>query len=100
MEQELALEHEKDEALISHPNIQFENPNIYTTSKKLNQLVEYEDFLVEADKNRKENRRAVQETARLIGKSFIQSYFLLDCELFKIARDFYFSLEDMKQLEK
>jgi len=49
----------------------------YPIKKKLQYLIYYQAEMIEADKNRKENRKCTQEYCRMTG-SMSQSYFILD----------------------
>ena len=64
--------------------------------KKLDQLYEYEETLLYADQNKKENRRGLQTICRMTG-SLSQSYFLWDAQQNKIAREIYYRLENQEE---
>lgn len=86
------------EKLMGDPDLQFENPQIFTYMKKLDQLYEYEETLLLVDKNKKENRRGLQTICRMVG-SLSQSYFLWDAQQNKIARDIYYELENEEEVK-
>ena len=81
------------EKLLQDPELQFENPYICTYKKKLEQLYEYEEKLLNEDKNRKENRRGLKSICRMQG-SASQSYFLWDAQENKVARKLFYDLEN------
>ena len=62
---------------------------LYPYTKKLKKLKTHYDDLINADKNRRENRKGQQEICRLSG-SETQSFFIFDCAKYKIARKLYF----------
>ena len=68
---------EKLVRLANDPELQFNNPNIYTFKKKLEMLENFEEDLFKNDKACKENRRGIQTICRMQG-SITQSYFMLD----------------------
>lgn len=47
------------ETLEADPDLQFDNPQIYTYDRKLEQLYEFEDELLHVDRVQKENRRGL-----------------------------------------
>ena len=59
----------------------------------MQKLVEHFDDLTKADKNRKENRRGIQEICRMTG-SLSQSYFIFDSQQYKVARKIYYGIDD------
>ena len=59
----------------------------------MQKLVEHQEDLIKADKNRKENRRGIQEICRMRG-SLTQSYFIFDSHQYKVARKIYFGIEE------
>ena len=71
---------------------------MYTYEKKLNKLVQLEEDFVKADLNDKNNRLAKQRYCRFKGRYYSQSFFMLDYEDFKEAREIYFNID--KQLQK
>ena len=59
-----------EQALIEHkfatnPDLKFDDPNIYTYTKKLDQLMEFQDALIKAEKNDMNNRRNIQRICRM-----------------------------------
>lgn len=75
--------------------MKFDDPKIYTPEKKLRLLIEYEEQLLRADRNRRENRRGVQEICRMTSMS--QSYFIFDSHQYKVARKIYYELDKHDQ---
>ena len=70
-------------SLANDPDLKFDDPNICTYEKKLEQLYEFEDDLLREDRILKENRRGLQTICRMTGGT--QSYFLFDAEIMQIA---------------
>lgn len=81
-------------SLANDPDLKFDDPNICTYEKKLEQLYEFEDDLLREDRILKENRRGLQTICRMTGGT--QSYFLFDAEIMQIAREIYYELVDSK----
>ena len=67
-------------AVTTGPQIEFDNPQIYPTERKMELLVKHEDNLIKNDINAKDNRLSIQRYVRLKGHLFSQSYFIFDCE--------------------
>ena len=80
-------------SLATDPNMQFNNPKIYTYQKKLEQLYEFEDELLREDRVMKENRRGLQTICRMKGSNS-QSYFLYDSQDLQVAREIRYELID------
>ena len=95
LQQQWKLEQEDEKALKLHPGMKFDDPLIYTPEKKLRLLIEYEEQLLRADRNRRENRRGVQEICRMTSMS--QSYFIFDSHQYKVARKIYYELDKHDQ---
>ena len=57
--------------------VQFSNKKFYPYNKKMKLLVEFQDELIQADINRKENRQGIRDICRMTG-SLSQSYFIFD----------------------
>ena len=95
LQQQWKLEQEDEKALKNHPGMKFDDPKIYTPEKKLKLLIEYEEQLLRADRNRRENRRGVQEICRMTSMS--QSYFIFDSHEYKVARKIYYDLDKHDQ---
>lgn len=90
-----------DQALIEHkfktnPDLNFEDLNYYTFTKKLEQLKDHQDQLIKAEKEDMNNRRNVQRICRMQG-SQAQSYLIFDNPQYKVARKIYFGLEAEEQ---
>lgn len=83
--EEWALNHSDD--------VQFDDPVHFPFERKLKILVEYQDDLIQADKDRKENRRGIQEICRMTG-SLAQSYFIFDCSTYKVGRKIYYAVNE------
>lgn len=61
-----------DQRLIEHkfannPDLKFDDPNYYTSAKKLEQLRDHQDQLVRAEKEDLNNRRNLQRICRMQG---------------------------------
>ena len=66
---------------------------------KIEKLYHHQRELIAADKARKENRQGVQTVCRMVG-SLTQSYFVLDNQQFKIARQLYFGIDEVEDGEE
>ena len=66
-----------------HPMMKFYSPH-YTIGRKLKLLIQLEDQLLKADKERKENRKGTQEICRMVSTS--QSYYMFDSNHYRVAR--------------
>ena len=86
--EEWALKHSED--------VQFEDPEHFPYERKLKILVEYQEELIQADKDRKENRRGIQEICRMTG-SLAQSYFIFDSFNYKVGRRIYYAVDDEEE---
>lgn len=75
------------------PDLKFEDPKIYTYTKKLQQLTNHQDALIKQDKERLDNRRKMQTICRMKG-SLTQSFFIFDSQRFKMARKIFYNLEN------
>lgn len=53
------------EQLQNDPDLQFDNPYIYTYEKKLMMLDKFEEDLIKNDRAKKENRRGIQTICRM-----------------------------------
>jgi len=60
-------------------------------------LVEFQDELITADKNRKENRQGIQDICRMTG-SLSQSYFIFDAQEYRVGRKIYYGLEKEEEI--
>ena len=59
-------------------------------------LVEFQDELILADKNRKENRQGKQDICRMVG-SLSQSYFIFDAQQYKVGRKIYYGIQQTEE---
>lgn len=82
----------EDWCLKYSPDVQFDNQEIYTYNKQIKLLVEYQDELIQADKDRKDNRRGIQDICRMSG-SLTQSYFIFDSQEYKVGRKIYYGMQ-------
>lgn len=73
------------------PEIQFENPLCYTHKRKIKLLVEFQDELIQADKDREDNKQGIPDICRMTG-SLTQSYFIFDAVQFKVGRKIYYGM--------
>jgi len=78
-----ALEKKDDKIMAQHPMMKFYSP-YYTIERKLKLLIQLEDQLIKADKERKENRKGTQEICRMVSTS--QSYYMFDSSGYRVAR--------------
>lgn len=96
VQKQMELQYEEkiiQETLDADPDLQFDDPKIYTYDKKLEQLYEFEDELLRVDRIQKENRRGLQTICRMQGSNS-QSYFLQNSQTLKIAREIFYELND------
>ena len=73
-------------------DVQFHNSKYYSYKRKMKILVDLQDELILADKNRKENRQGIQDVCRMTG-SLSQSYFIFDAQEYKVGRKIYYGIE-------
>ena len=98
LQQQMQFEEDERNALIYHPDIQFDNPQCYPYSKKLKKLQLHEEDLIKNDIARMENRRGIQEICRM-ERNYTQSYFIFDSDDYKIAREIYFGIDPKREVE-
>jgi len=75
------------------PDRAYDDPNIYTYEKKLQQLCDHQDALIRHAKEG--DRRKVQNICRMKGQT--QSYFIFDSQRFKVAKKIYYNLENEEE---
>ena len=82
-----------EEWYVKHSDaVQFNNEKYYPYTKKMRILVEMQDELIQADKDRKDNRESIQDICRMSG-SLSQSYFIFDAQQYKVGRKIYFGMD-------
>jgi len=77
-----------NDLLSKDPELAFDDPSIYTYTKKLEKLNTYENELIKQDRDRLENRLGLQTICRISG-SISQSYFVFDNRDFEVAHKIY-----------
>jgi hypothetical protein len=78
-------------------DVDFNNRKFYPHTKMMKLLVEFQDELITADKNRKENRQGIQDICRMTG-SLSQSYFIFDAQEYRVGRKIYYGLEKEEEI--
>lgn len=92
LKDQLAIQNWEKCYLCSSPEVDFYNLELFNYNKRLKILMEYQDDLIQADKERKENRRGIAEICRMNG-SLTQSYFIFDSYQYKVAREIFYGIE-------
>ena len=86
------MQRKYEEWFLKHSDdVQFHNSQYYSYKRKMKILVDLQDELILADKNRKENRQGVQDVCRMTG-SLSQSYFIFDAQKYKVGRKIYYGI--------
>jgi hypothetical protein len=86
------MQRKYEEWFLKHSDeVQFHDEKLYSYKRKMKILVELQDELIQADKNRKENRQGIQDICRMTG-SLSQSYFIFDAQQFKVGRKIYYGI--------
>lgn len=91
LQAKLKLKETEELAYINDPSMQLEDLHIYPYAKKVKLLIQYQDEMIKADKNRRMNTKCIQEYCRMTG-SLSQSYFILDSIPFRVARKIYYNI--------
>ena len=78
-------------------DVQFQDSKFWPYTRKMKVIVEFQDELILADKNRKDNRSGVQDICRMQG-SLSQSYFIFDAQQFKVGRKIYFGIQQDEEV--
>ena len=83
----------EDWALQHSDDVQFDDLEHFPHERKLKILTEYQEDLIQADKDQKDNRGDIQRICRMTG-SLAQSYFIFDSYNYKVGRKIYFSVQE------
>ena len=78
-------------------DVNFNSLEHYPWTKKMKLLIEFQDELIQADLNRKENRQGIKDICRMTG-SLSQSYFIFDAQQYQVGRKIYYGLEQEQEV--
>lgn len=89
---EQLMQRKYEEWHLAHSDeVQFDDKELFPFERQLRVLQELQEDLIIADKERKDNRRGVQEICRMTG-SLTQSYFVFDSQNYKIGRKIFYGM--------